>query len=155
MLENINQSRRGPLSVFKAGKYVGNRIEDIIKKDPYYFIWAVKEWLNISPEQASLFEEVTNGGTIPKKYIVSPTRKEEPLVYIPYLSWGPEGVCEVKNPVYCIPNYDFDPDLAPDFWKEFKKALTPEMGEAERGNLFRRLQDEYNKKCLALYLDEK
>lgn len=63
------QVRVGPLSKMPRGKYKGKDILWVIKEDPYEFMVAVKEYLQISEEQARVFKKVTKGGKIPESYI--------------------------------------------------------------------------------------
>lgn len=80
-------------------------------------MWAVKEWLNLTPSQAGLFEAVTGGGIIPDRFIVqelpSPRPESPPKGDFP--QWTGED---------CTwPNLGFDPDLAPGWWKEFEEKI--------------------------------
>lgn len=130
------KQRKGPLEKFTFGKYVGCRVEDIIRRDPNYFMWAVKEWLDVSPQQAFLFETVTGGGIIPDSYISerrekkvasalvggedrdSPPRPERsPFDHSKNRKWYEE------NDFPDWPNYDFDPSIAPEWWEEFKSKI--------------------------------
>lgn len=68
MLEE-KQVRIGPLSKMPRGKYKGKDILWVIREDPYEFMVAVKEYLQITPDQAKVFKGVTKGGKIPERYI--------------------------------------------------------------------------------------
>ena len=150
--------RRGPLTHFPQGQYKGQRIEDVIRRNPNYVMWAVKEWLDLTPSQAGLFEAVTGGGIIPDRYIkesppkvISPIRekqesppkkeKDSPESAIGWLTWGPDGIDEVNNPGKTIPNYDFDPDMAPDWWPRFKKECEGKNA-LERYDIYERYRNE-------------
>lgn len=63
------QVRVGPLSKMPRGKHKGKDILWVIKEDPYEFMTAVKEYLQITPEQAKEFRKITRGGRIPDEYI--------------------------------------------------------------------------------------
>lgn len=69
--------RSGPYEKFPFGDYKGRLIESVIDMDPYYFMVAVKRWLNVSPKQAQHFERVSNGGEIPEEYIKDSLPSEE------------------------------------------------------------------------------
>ena len=60
-------------SIFQWGKYNRRKVVDIIREDPYYIMAAVKDWLYLSPDQATYFSSRYNG-EIPPKFIreVSP-----------------------------------------------------------------------------------
>lgn len=63
------QVRIGPLSKMPRGKYKGKDILWVIKEDPYEFMTAVKEYLQVTPDQAKEFRKITKGGRIPDEYI--------------------------------------------------------------------------------------
>lgn len=69
MKSEIKGPRIGPLQKMPRGKHKGKDILWVIKEDPYEFMVAVKEYLQISEEQARVFKRVTKGGIIPKEYI--------------------------------------------------------------------------------------
>lgn len=137
---NLNVStvrREGPLEYLDRGMYKGSRVEDIIRKNPSYIMHAIKEWLYITPHQALVFEEVTGGGIIPEAYIkerVPPSR----------------GEYSTSRDLY--PNWDFDPEMAPPWWKEFKEEAhkvspeeVPELYERySRKELKKIIQEFYN-----------
>lgn len=68
-----NGERSGPFEYFQWGKYNRRKVIDIIREDPYYIMAAVKDWLYLSPDQATCFSSRYNG-EIPPKFIkeVSP-----------------------------------------------------------------------------------
>jgi len=110
--------RKGPFRKWPQGKYLGELVEDVIANDPYYFMTAVKEWLDISPYQADLFEEITGGGKIPDRYIKRVSEETK-------LQERDDKLYYSNNDI--LPNWDFDPTLAPKWWPEFKersKGLT-------------------------------
>ena len=136
----VKLNRRGPFKVWPSGKYVGNLIDATIREDPAYFMYTVKAWLDISPEQAELFQFVTDGGEIPLKYIkkgsptkVTNTSKED---YDPPEGWTIEDIQLVKNTWNPIPNYDFDPEMAPDWWPECKKKMDKEKRPTKRREIY-------------------
>lgn len=63
-----NGERSGPFEYFQWGKYNRRKVVDIIKEDPYYIMVAVKDWLYLSPGQATYFSQRW-GGEIPPKFI--------------------------------------------------------------------------------------
>ena len=63
-----NGERSGPFEYFQWGKYNRRKVVDIIKEDPYYIMVAVKDWLYLSPGQATYFSQRW-GGEIPLKFI--------------------------------------------------------------------------------------
>lgn len=114
-----HKSRIGPLEVLDRGPYLGKKVEEVIKKNPLYIMSCIKEWLDISPLQAQVFRQVTEGD-IPNKFIVRD-----------------------QLDILSIPNYDFCPEIAPGWWEEFKekgKYLTPSG--------YVRLYQEYSNKDL-------
>lgn len=68
-----NGERSGPFEYFQWGKYNRRKVVDIIREDPYYIMAAVKDWLYLSPDQATYFSS-RYSGEIPPKFIkeVSP-----------------------------------------------------------------------------------
>ena len=136
-------SRRGPYSTFPSGKYLGQRVEDIIRRDPRYFMWAVKEWLDVSPSQALLFELQTGGGEIPSQYI---KESKEETSKIPEVEESSPRVDKRDEMIYSrnldlVPNYDFDPSIAPTWWQEFKQKSLEERSLYKRYLLFQEYQD--------------
>lgn len=69
MVTMMKGARVGPLQKIPKGKHKGKDIEWVIREDPYEFMVAVKDYLQISPDQAKLFSRVTKGGKIPEQYI--------------------------------------------------------------------------------------
>lgn len=63
-----NGERSGPFEYFQWGKYNRRKVVDIIKEDPYYIMVAVKDWLYLSPGQATYFSRLYDG-EIPLKFI--------------------------------------------------------------------------------------
>lgn len=115
-------SRRGPYSRFPSGKYLGQRVEDVIRRDPRYFMWAVKEWLDVSPQQALLFELQTGGGEIPSQYVKSfPDNPSDERSPEDFFKSSKDREAYWRNLDLSIPNYDFDPSGAPSWWREFKQ----------------------------------
>lgn len=115
ILVNHSPSRRvGPLELFNRGQYKGQRVEDIIRRNPQYVMYCIKEWLDISPRQALVFERCTGGGIIPDRYI-----KESPPSEEDDWTQGDRRIYN-DNLDVGIPNYDFDPGVAPPWWREFK-----------------------------------
>lgn len=115
-LVNHSPSRRvGPLERLDRGQYKGQRVEDIIRRSPQYIMYCVKEWLDISPWQALVFEEVTGGGIIPDAYIKekSPSEGDQD-------SWTARDHYLYNTNQDILPNWDFYPDSAPEWWEEFK-----------------------------------
>lgn len=106
--------RRGPWQTFQTGKYKGRRVEDIIRDDVYYFMWAVKEFLDVSPDQAALFRR-TSGGTIPGYLVKSPPPPRQE----PELKGRARNIYERSLDI--LPNYDDFPDSRPDWWLEFQE----------------------------------
>ena len=88
-----HKSRIGPLEVMDRGPYLGKKIEEVIKKNPLYIMSCIKEWLDISPLQAQIFRQVTEGD-IPNKFIAKD-----------------------QLDILSIPNYDFCQVTAPG-WRE-------------------------------------
>lgn len=126
----MQTNRRGPLTKFPHGQYVGSSVEEVIRKDPRYFMWCVKEWLNVSPKQAEVFEEVTGGGTIPECYVISPLPKKEPqsspLTQNKQMWW------EDDYDLPCWPDWDYWGLEKPKWWEEFmKRAETLTMSQAK------------------------
>lgn len=68
-----NGERSGPFEYFRWGKYNRRKVVDIIREDPYYIMAAVKDWLYLSPDQATYFSS-RYSGEIPPEFIkkVSP-----------------------------------------------------------------------------------
>lgn len=149
--------RKGPFTHFPQGQYKDRRVEDVIRVNPQYVMWAVKEWLNLTPSQAGLFEAVTGGGIIPDRYIVeevpkpiSPKDRQEsppkedsqvPHISMGWFSWSPDGVDMVEDAGDTVPNYEFDPLLTPDWWPRFKKECEGKSG-SQRRDIFERYRKE-------------
>lgn len=124
--------RKGPFERLPQGKYQGSLVEDIIRRDPRYFMWAVKEWLDVSPKQATLFTLLTDG-EIPLRYISEDAPQDRRNVS-PY---NVGGWSQADEHVYwtnqdLIPNYDFDPESAPTWWEEYKRKVKGETHPAKR-----------------------
>ena len=135
-LVNCPPQRKGPYQKYPIGKYQGIPVEEIIRKDPRYFMWTVKEWLNVSPSQAFLFEEVTEGGEIPRKYI----SEENPPVggrMSPH-SWDSQDEHLYWTNQDLIPNYDFDPRGAPSWWLEYKEKIKGEVHPGRRLTIYQK-----------------
>lgn len=114
-LVNHSPSRRvGPLERLDRGQYKGQRVEDIIRRSPQYIMYCVKEWLDISPWQALVFEEVTGGGIIPDAYIKEKSPSEDPD------GWTARDQHLYNTNQDILPNWDFYPEEAPVWWEEFK-----------------------------------
>lgn len=122
-------SRRvGPLERLDRGQYRGQKVEDIIRRFPHYIMYCIKEWLDISPLQALLFEEVTGGGIIPDAYIKEKSPSEDPD------SWTARDHYLYDTNQDILPNWDFYPDSAPEWWEEFKAQ--PSSRPSERVDLY-------------------
>lgn len=98
--------RKGPLTRFEEGEYLGERVEDIIRVNPLYFMKAVKEYLDITPEQARVFRERT-GGEIPDRFI-----RRVPEGPVDVLYWSNRDL---------LPNLAFYPEDTPGWWEEMWK----------------------------------
>lgn len=111
--------REGPIRKINKGIYIGKTVDWLIETHPKYFMSCVKEWLDISPAQADLFERVSGGARIPARYIKleSPTKLYSPSEFD------------------IIPNYDFDPEWAPAWWPDLKKRLEAAPPEG-RGRVY-------------------
>lgn len=136
-------SRKGPFIRFPHGKYQGRKVEDIIVQDPHYFMWAVKEWLDVSPTQALIFELHTGGGEIPSQYI---KENKEETSKIPEVEESSPKVDKRDEMIYnrnldLVPNYDFDPSTAPPWWREFKQRSLEERSLYRRYTLYQEYQD--------------
>lgn len=110
--------RRGPYQEWPEGKYRGIPVTEVIENDPYTFMAAVKGWMDVTPYQAALFEEITGGGVIPDRYVKRLTGEEE-------LKRRDDSLYNTNRDI--LPNWDFDPSVAPRWWPEFKekcKTLT-------------------------------
>lgn len=125
--------RKGPYVRFPHGRYEGATITDIIRSDPRYFMYAVKDWLNVTPEQASLFTLVTDG-EIPLRYISQDTPLDERSIrkgdLDSHLYWTNQDL---------LPNYDFDPSEAPDWWPEYKERSKGLTRPSERIALYQEI----------------
>lgn len=82
----------------KAARF--SSIEELIDKDPEYFIWAVETFQDVTPAQAEHFKEVY-GMELPK-WVISP---EECVPYIhpkeaPLLDPGYEELCKEYDKKY-------------------------------------------------------
>lgn len=105
-------------------------------------MWAVKEFLNLSPSQAFLFETVTGGGIIPDAYIssrepkkmvisprpevrkpVSPPRPVESPLGVEDTTKLPDPIPEWEGIDCTWPNLGFDPDIAPRWWSRFQDLI--------------------------------
>lgn len=64
----MNSERKGPWEVFPFGKYKGKTLREIIREDPQYVGYCVKQYLNLSMEQAVEFENLTDV-QVPEEYI--------------------------------------------------------------------------------------
>lgn len=135
------RKRKGPLEKFTFGQYVGQRVEDVIRRNPRYIMWAAKEFLDLSPTQAFLFETVTGGGIIPDAYISSREPKRMVISPLPEVRKPVSPPRPVESPsikdttklpdpipewegVDCTwPNLGFDPDLAPRWWTRFQEHI--------------------------------
>ena len=99
-----------------------------------YIMVAVKDWLYLSPEQAEYFSLLYDGD-IPPKFIrdfspeQSPNRKisspSESKVSSGFSGTDPDRIeqCLYENNKDILPNWDFDPDLKPEWVKNYEKAL--------------------------------
>lgn len=113
-LVNHSPSRRvGPLETLDRGQYKGQKVEDIIRRFPQYIMYCVKEWLDISPWQALLFEEATGGGIIPDRYIKEKSSPQE---------WSSQDQSIYNANKDLFPNYDFYPEFSPSWWKNLKAS---------------------------------
>lgn len=135
-------ARIGPVKVFPSGMYERTPVEVVMKTDIRYFMRAVKDWLDVSPSQASLFKQLTKGGEIPPQFIKSPlgekklTKEEE---WVVPKDWTDEDIRVVRDTWSTIPNYDFDPELAPPWWQECKER----MAKTTRPSIRRKIYQEY------------
>lgn len=145
---SVQWNRRGPFQVWPSGKYRGNLIDSTIREDPAFFMYEVKMWLDITPEQAELFYDVTGGGEIPPRFIKDSQKKEEEGEYKWPEYYTQEDIAVVKDMWHTIPNYDFDPDLAPEWWPECKARMEKE----KRPSVRRKIYDGYLKRDLQEYV---
>lgn len=122
-------TRRGPCEVLPQGKYQGMRVDDIIRRDPRYFMWAVKEWLNVSPKQAILFTLLTDG-EIPLKYISEDTPRDKRGGLPP-----PDKETYVRE-IELVPNWDFDPESAPSWWQTYKEKSRGKVSLSEKVKVY-------------------
>lgn len=110
--------RRGPFREWPEGKYRGIPVIEVIENDPMAFMQAVKGWLDITEHQADVFREITGGGEIPTRYIKRVLGEDE-------LKRRDDNLYNTNRDI--LPNWDFDPSVAPRWWPEFKercKTLT-------------------------------
>lgn len=109
--------REGPWERIPRGIYQGKTVEWLIRNNPRYFMSCVKEWLDISPTQAKIFKEVSRGGEIPDRYIINdhPYRSRE------IKDWTERDYLIYYSNRDILPDYDFDPSQAPEWWEEFKR----------------------------------
>lgn len=110
--------RRGPYSEWPEGRYRGIPMTEVITNDPMTFMQAVKGWLDITESQADVFREITGGGEIPLRYIKVMPGESKVQARDDRLYYSNRDI---------LPNWDFDPSVAPRWWPEFKercKSLT-------------------------------
>lgn len=108
----MNSERKGPWEVFPFGKYKGKTLRETMREDPQYVGYCIKQYLNLSIEQAMEFENLTDI-QVPEEYIdyeykVSPKpspaqKKESPageMSPLEYFRWASGADIQ--------PNYSFD-----------------------------------------------
>lgn len=135
MVQLRGGSRVGPLETFNWGKYNRVSVKDVIRKDPQYFMVAVKDWLDVSPDQATLFTLLYEG-EIPQRYIkefspdLSPALGEKLSRRESNVSLGKRvpDPDRIEQYLYesnkdILPNWDFDPESKPEWVKNYEKAL--------------------------------
>lgn len=148
--------RRGPYNSFKEGRYLGEKIEDVIKVDPMYVAKAIKAYLDVTEAQAQLFTKVTNGGEIPRKYIREDKKRKariEVVSKVDDFEWPKnytiEDIQVVKDNWFRLPNWDFDPEMAPPWYAEYKertkKVTRPSIKKKIYEELLQREMDGYYK----------
>ena len=108
-------AREGPFFRFPKGRYIGEKVEDVLQVDPYYFMTCVKEYLDITPSQATQFRRKT-GGSIPSQYIKKGYDDSSPS----------SGISD-----FIPPNYD-DFGGAPEWWEDYKKEVKDRPQDAEK-----------------------
>lgn len=74
-----------PITKFWYSRKAGQTIEEIIDTDPRWFIWAVTQFLNVTPDQASYFEQ-KYGMELPDNVIqdVKPYDPDSGEKYVPF-----------------------------------------------------------------------
>lgn len=118
--------REGPYRRFPRGRYQGVPIEEVIRKDPRYVMWAIRDWLDVSPQQATLFTRIT-GGEIPPRFVKpSPLQGEEWTERDLHVYWSNQDL---------VPNYDFYGE-GPSWWEEYKRRVKGETHPAKRLSLY-------------------
>lgn len=129
-------AREGPYQTFPHGQYEGVPVIAVMKSDMQYFLQAVKDWLNVTPAQAGYFKQITKGGEIPPHFIGETHKEISNEEWKPPKEYTREDIRVVEKGYLAeIPNYDFDPKLAPGWWKTYKeksKGLRP----AQKWNLY-------------------
>ena len=63
-----NRNYEWPIVFFWYTKHKGKTIEELIDKDVHFFEWAVSQFQNVTPSQASYYHKVT-GRKVPKEAI--------------------------------------------------------------------------------------
>lgn len=139
--------RRGPLKTLDCGPYKGMAIDTLIRTNTRYFMSCVKEWLDISPSQARTFTLVTSGGEIPPRYIKEFPSQEKTTPTD--LDWTSRDRMLYNENLDILPNYDFDPSTAPEWWEEFKRRSAGFTRPSQIVNLY----ESYVKKDLQKSLE--
>ena len=135
--------REGPWDKIPRGIYQGKTVEWLIRNRTKYFMSCVKEWLDISPTQARLFKEVSQGGEIPDRYIINdhPYRPRE------VKEWTERDYLIYYSNRDILPNYDWDPS-PPSWWEEFKRKSEGMERPSEIYDLFHKYESDSLKEIL-------
>jgi hypothetical protein len=76
-----------PITKFWYSRKAGQTIEEIIDTDPQWFIWAVQQFQNVTPQQAAYFEQ-KYGMELPENVIqdVPPYNPDSGEKYVPFVT---------------------------------------------------------------------